>query len=104
MELQSHFIALAGLILVLVLWYYHHRRLKNLTHKSKGMRHRGLKNLTHKSKGMSPPEPGSTWPIIGHLLLLREKVPVYQTMVQSHGIDRVSADTKNKMIKTFKNY
>lgn len=65
MELQSQFIAIAGLILGLVLWWFSHRRSKT---------------GTGKSKGMNPPEPSGAWPFIGHLLLLQDKVPVYRTL------------------------
>ena len=64
MDLPSHFLAIAGLILGLVLWYNHWRG----------------KTLTHKSKGMSPPEPSGAWPFVGHLHLLQGKVPVFRTL------------------------
>ncbi|RVW62150.1 Protopine 6-monooxygenase [Vitis vinifera] len=64
MDLPSHFLAIAGLILGLVLWYNHWRG----------------KTLTHKSKGMSPPEPSGAWPFVGHLHLLHGKVPVFRTL------------------------
>ena len=66
MDLPSHFLAIGGLFLGLVIWYkYSHRRGK--TH-------------THKSKGKSPPEPSGAWPVIGHLHLLQGKVPVFRTL------------------------
>ncbi|KAJ9687539.1 hypothetical protein PVL29_016144 [Vitis rotundifolia] len=64
MDLPSHFLAIAGLILGLGLWYNHWRG----------------KTLTHKSKGMSPPEPSGAWPFVGHLHLLQGKVPVFRTV------------------------
>ena len=66
MDLPSHFLAIGGLFLGLVIWYkYSHWRAK--TH-------------THKSKGMSPPKPSGAWPVIGHLHLLQGKVPVFRTL------------------------
>ena len=66
MDLPSHFLEIAGLLLGLVMWYKYNNR-------------RG-KALTHKRKGMPPPEPTGAWPVIGHLHLLQGKVPVFRTL------------------------
>ena len=64
-DFPSHFLAIAGLILgLLVFWYTH---LKTKTH-------------TQKSNGMSPPEPSGGWPVIGHLHLLQGNVPVFRIL------------------------
>ena len=74
MDLPSHFLAIGGLFLGLVIWYkYSHWRGK--TH-------------THKSKGKSPPEPSGAWPVIGHLHLLQGEVPIFQTLAAM--VDKLS--------------
>ena len=64
MDLPSHFLAIAGLILGLVFWYNHWRG----------------KTLTHKSKGMAPPGALRCLAIYRSPAPTTRKVPVFRTL------------------------
>ncbi|XP_040991679.1 cytochrome P450 CYP82D47-like [Juglans microcarpa x Juglans regia] len=63
MEIISHLLAIAGVVLVLVLWYNQWR----------------VKTGSH-SKGMLAPEPSGALPIIGHLHQLRSQTTIARTL------------------------
>lgn len=59
MDFLSHLLAVSGLLALILLYNLWRRRPTN-----------------HKDKGNSAPEPSGAWPIIGHLHLLGEQIPV----------------------------
>ncbi|XP_057781069.1 nicotine N-demethylase CYP82E3-like [Salvia miltiorrhiza] len=63
MDFLSHLLPLSGVVIIALIVLYNHRR-------------RSINTDTNTNKGNFAPEPSGAWPIIGHLHLLGEKIPI----------------------------